>query len=584
MIQFNNVCMEFAGDALFEEVSFILQKGERCGFVGRNGSGKSTLFRMITGQIEPTKGKIIVPKNYKIGHLEQHIHFTKSSILEEAILALPEGEESFIYKAEAILFGLGFTKEDMDKSPAEFSGGYHLRLHLAKVLLSEPDCLLLDEPTNYLDILSIRWLTQFLSKWQKEFILISHDREFMDKVSTHTLGIHRGKVKKMKGSSINFFEQILEEEELHEKALAKAEKKRAHLQSFIDRFGAKATKASQAQARKKALEREPILEKLGALFHLSFAFHEAPFPSQKMLEAKNLSFGYTEESLIKNFSIEILKGEKVAIIGKNGRGKSTLLKLLCHELKAKEGQITLSSNTKMGYFGQTHIDHLKGEETIFESIAHSNPHLTPTEVKGICGLMLFSGETSDKKIKMLSGGEKSRVLLGKIIARPCNLLLLDEPTHHLDIESIEALIDALEDFNGSIVIVTHSELILKRLQLDKIIVCEQGGQKVFPYTYEEFLEKAGWEEERGANNKEKKLDTRKEKTALLRPLQKQIQDCEKKIMALEEEEKKHHALLEKGGLSADALKEIGQKQKALEELNKELYRLYDLYAEAENRG
>ena len=441
MIQFDDVSLSFAGHPLFEGVSFTLQKGERCALVGKNGSGKSTIFRLIAREMEPDGGSISYPRGYRIGYLQQHIHFSKPSIREEAALGLPPGEEEMVYKAETILFGLGFSEEDLDRPPSDFSGGFQLRLHLAKVLVSEPDCLLLDEPTNYLDILSIRWLMQFLSRWKAEFIIISHDRDFLDQVSTHTMGLHRGKAKKFKGGTIHYYEKILLEEEVYEKTRVKMEKKRAHAESFIERFGAKATKAAQAQSRVKMLAREPALEKLNAIASLSFSFHEAPFPGKKMVEAKNLFFSYTEEPLIQEVSLMIEKGDRIGIIGKNGRGKATLRRLLSGDLASQKGELQASENLRIGYFGQTHIDRLNPNHTIEEEISLANPLLNYTEVKGIAGTMMFSGDLSCKKISLLSGGERSRVLLGKILAKPCNLLLLDEPTHHLDIESVEALID-----------------------------------------------------------------------------------------------------------------------------------------------
>lgn len=319
MIQFDKVTLGFSGRKLFENVSFTMQRGERCGFVGRNGSGKSTLFRLIDGEMEPESGNVTVPKHYKIGYLQQHIRFTEDTLIKEAALALPPQEEDLLYKAEKILFGLGFTEEDLEAHPSSFSGGYHLRLNLAKVLISEPDCLLLDEPTNYLDILSIRWLMNFLRNWDGEFILITHDRDFMDRVTTHTMGIHREKVRKIKGTSVDFFGQIVLEEEAHEKSRLKFEKKRTQVQNFVDRFGAKATKAAQAQSKLKSLAREPSLEKLNQLSDLAFSFHEAPFPGRRVMLAEELQFSYTGEPLIHDFSIEIEKGERIAIIGKNGR-------------------------------------------------------------------------------------------------------------------------------------------------------------------------------------------------------------------------------------------------------------------------
>ena len=583
MIQLSDVSLSFGGHTLFDDVSFSLQKGERCGLVGKNGSGKSTLFRLIDKEMETDGGTISVSKNYRIGYLSQHIRFTQPTLIEEAATGLQPHERDHIYKAEKILFGLGFTNEDLYEPLTKFSGGFQLRLHLAKVLISEPDCLLLDEPTNYLDILSIRWLSNFLRKWQGEFILITHDREFMDAVSTHTIGIHRGKVKKIKGSSIDFFQQILLEEEILEKTREKVEKKKAHLQNFIDRFGAKASKATQAQSKKKMLEREPILEKLNQLSHLSFSFHEAYFPGKKMLDVGGLRFSYTDEPIIEDFGIEIEKGERIAIIGKNGRGKSTLLRLIGKDLAPKAGIVNHSENLRLGYFGQTHIDRLHMQHTIDEEISNANPALSYTEVKGIAGVMMFGGSLSEKSISVLSGGEKSRVLLGKIVAKPCNILLLDEPTHHLDIESIEALIDALEDFAGAIVIVTHSELILRRLNLDKIILCEEAKQTLFLGNYDEFLEKIGWEEEKkGGGGKKEQPNVRKERAdfvakraAALRPIEKEIQDSERKLTQLEQQDKADQSAIEKGETNPLLLKGYGQRREQIVVIENRLLELYE---------
>lgn len=573
MIQFDDIALSFHGKTLFDEVSFTLQKGERCALVGRNGSGKSTIFRIIAGEIEPDNGAISVPKGYRIGYLQQHIHFTKDTIREEAALGLPPGEEEMIYKAETILFGLGFSDDDLDKSPSEFSGGYHLRLHLAKVLISEPNCLLLDEPTNYLDIVSIRFLTQFLSKWKGEFILISHDRDFLDNVCTHTMGLHRNKIRKFRGSTIHYFEKIVIEEEIHEKTRIKMDKKRAHAESFVERFGAKAAKAAQAQSRVKMLAREPALEKLNELSSLSFAFNTAPFPGDKMLSAENLSFSYTDDPLIQDVSLTIKKRERIAIIGKNGRGKSTLLRIIGQDLKPNSGEIYASDNLRIGYFGQTHIARLNPMHTIDEEISLAGPLLSYTQVKAIAGLMMFSGDESLKKIAHLSGGERSRVLLGKILAKPCNLLLLDEPTHHLDIESIEALIDALEDFPGSVIIVTHSELILRRLELNQIVLCTEKRQTPFLGNYDEFLEKIGWEEE---PPKEKKVSSPKNipMPNHTKALEKKIKELEEQISILEKAQEKDVDLLSKKDRFAEISKSMNDRQKKIDALQKELEILY----------
>lgn len=598
MIQVDGLSIAYQGNSLFEKASFTIQEGEHCGLVGRNGSGKSTLFRILKKLEEADSGSTVIKKNYSMGMLDQHIRFTQPTLLEEAALGLRPEEKDCIYKAETILFGLGFNEEDLNRPADEFSGGYQLRLHLAKVLIGEPDCLLLDEPTNYLDIVSIRWFQKFLQQWKGEFILISHDREFMDSVTTHTMGIHRHKVRKVKGDTISFYDQIVQEEEIHERTRVNIEKKRAHTQTFIDRYGAKASKARQAQSKAKMLSRIPTLEKLTALEHLNFEFTEAPFHGKKMLEAIGINFAYDQTSpLIESLNLTVEKGERIAIIGKNGRGKSTILRLLSQDLQPNSGTLKTSENLRIGYFGQTNIDRLHPKHTVEEEISIANSKLNMTQVRSICGLMMFSSEKANKTTSVLSGGERSRVLLGKIIATPCNLLLLDEPTHHLDMESIEALIDALEDFEGAVIIVTHSELILKRLLLDKIVVCHEGRQELFLGTYEDFLEKDGWNEESDNKKPKKKdksdqlLDTSSQKNDLalksksLKNLNTEILKMETQITQLEiEQQTLSQRLIEassegKTQLIRELSKEIAAQQKGINDC---FHRLSTLIDERDN--
>jgi ATP-binding cassette, subfamily F, member 3 len=589
MIQVDEIALSYAGEPVFEDVSFTVNPGERCALVGRNGSGKTTLMRLLIGQETPDRGTISFSRGYKLGYLDQHIRFSCPTVLEEVCLGLKPEEREETYRGEAILFGLGFKEEDMRVLPEQMSGGFHLRLHLAKVLLSEPDCLLLDEPTNYLDILSIRFLTRLLQQWRGELILISHDREFMDAVSTHTLGVHRKKVRKVKGGTAAFFERIVQEEEIYERTRLNLEKKRAHLQSYVDRFGAKASKAAQAQSRQKMLKRIPALEELKAMYNLDFSFRNRPFMGKKMLEAKGIAFSYhMEKPIIHDFSLEIEKGERIAIIGKNGYGKSTLLRLLARELSPLKGDICTSDQATIGYFGQTNIQRLKDTATIEEEISIANPALNLSDVRSICGQVMFSGDAAKKKISVLSGGERSRVLLGKILAKPCNLLLLDEPTHHLDVESIEALIDALEDFEGAVVIVTHSELILKRLSLHKLIVCHVGRQDLFLGHYEDFLEKVGWEEETlPPKRKAPVLETHKNhreelrrKRAKIRPLESEIRKVEQKIIALETEQSRENELLADASQRTD-IDKIQTLSKSCTHREEELQILYETFMKLE---
>ncbi len=580
MIQFDAVSKVYGSDSILDSISFVLGKRERVALVGRNGAGKTTLFRLITGKEEADSGSITVPKGYKVGHLSQHIHFTKETVLDEACLGLKQEEQDKIYKAESILFGLGFTEADMAKSPSLFSGGYHLRLHLAKLLLSEPDCLLLDEPTNYLDILSIRWLSKYLRSWQGECIVVSHDRLFLDEVSTHTMAIHRKKLKKVEGGTEKLFTQIAAEEEVHEKTRQALDKKKAHLQSFIDRFGAKNTKAAQAQSRAKAIKRMPSLEALCQIEDLQFTFPAAKTNSKILVKADDIGFGYTTP-LITNFSLEIEKDARLGIIGQNGKGKSTLLKLLSGDLVPQAGQIIRTQGIDIGYFGQSHIERLHKENSVEDEIRCVNPDLTVEEIRSICGKMMFTQARAEKKIGVLSGGERSRVVLGKLLARPCHLLLLDEPTNHLDVESMEAFMDALDEFEGAVCIVTHSELVLERLAT-KLVVFQNSTQNHFWGGYLEFLEKGGWsEEERASPKKEQsqketrrqRADLVQERSKALKPHQKQAEELEKKIIDLEKKVEENNKKL------LDAIQQgksllIGDLSKQIKEHSDEIDRLF----------
>jgi len=577
MIRVEDLSIGYSGEPLFSNASFVINPGERCGLVGRNGSGKTTLFRILINREVPDNGTVTLSKGYRLGYLDQHIRFSQKSILEEALLGLPFEERDQTYRAEKILSGLGI--DDVEESPHDLSGGYQLRLHLTKVLLSEPNCLLLDEPTNYLDILSRRFLSRFLQRWRSELVLISHDREFMDAISTHTLGIHRQKIKKRKGQTSSFFEALLIEEESYEKNRSCLEKKRAHMQSYIERLGAKASKAAQAQSRKKMLEKMPPLDALKQISNLSFSFKYHPFSAKKLGSVKDVCFSYEKKPmLIQNVSLTIEPGQRIAIIGKNGFGKSTILKLLARELTPNSGEIHLSSNAAIGYFGQTNIERLEKEKSIEEEIASANPTLTTTEIRTICGQMMFTGSKAEKKISVLSGGEKSRVLLGKIVAQPCNALLLDEPTHHLDIESIDALIDAINAFQGTLIIVTHSELLLERLAIDTLVVCHKNRQEVFLGTYGEFLEKQGWEEERvkkerpthfHREQKRKRAECVAQRSKQIRPLKREIQRLEETIISLEEEQEKEQQSLISASQKADnenvqmLLKMQGEREKKI---------------------
>lgn len=495
MLQVSDLSKAYGDRVLFEDVTFSLTPGERVGIVGRNGSGKSTLFRLILDEEHPDSGRISMPRGYRVGHLAQHLSFSESTLLAEACLGLPPQSRDEEYRAEIILAGLGFAESDLQRAPAEFSGGYQIRINLAKLLLSEPNLLLLDEPTNYLDIISLRWLAAFLRDWEGEMMIISHDRLFMDSVTTHSMLIHRGAVRKMPGDTAKLYEQVLLDEEIFEKTRLNEAKKRRELENFINRFRAQASKASLVQSKVKALARMGEKEQLEEIESLDFRFCEEPIPGKQAADVRGVSFHYPQgNDLIRRLSLTIARNDRIGVIGKNGKGKSTLLRLLCGELAPTDGTISFSPNVRIGYFGQTNIARLNPRLTVEEEISAANPKLHRTKVRAICGTMMFSGDEALKKISVLSGGEKSRVLLGRLLALPTNLLLLDEPTNHLDMESIEALIESLKSYDGAIAIVTHSELILREL-ITRLVIFQGDAPALFNHDYEYFLEREGWAEE-----------------------------------------------------------------------------------------
>lgn len=547
MIELSNISKSFANKELFTNLNFRLNKGNKVGLVGRNGSGKSTLFKIILGEEHPDDGEINIPKNYKIGALKQHLVFTEKTVREEGSTALSEEDKYNVYKVEKILFGLGFSHEDLDKSPQSFSGGYQIRINLAKLLVTQPNLLLLDEPTNYLDIVSLRWLKSFLKSFDGEVIIITHDRDFMDSVTTHTMGLVRKNLEVIPGSTHKFYSQLEANDEHYEKQKASNERKRKELEEFIAKNKARASTAAQAQSKQKELDKMDDLGSLENEATLDFDFNYKDTPSKVLLDVKDISFGYDENNLLfQDISFALKKGETIGIIGKNGKGKSTLLNTIAGELKHLSGSVDFHTSTTLGHFGQTNIDHLNPENTIMDEIYLGNAKLAESSVRGIAGSMMFSGDDIKKKISLLSGGEKSRVMLGKILATDVNLLFLDEPTNHLDMQSIDALIKAIKNFNGSCLIVTHSEELLREV-CDSLIIFSKGTASYFDRGYDEFLEKIGWEEEEEekktkaapkVNKKENKklraqiIQERSKKTS---PLKKKLEKLENEIMELEDE-------------------------------------------------
>jgi ATP-binding cassette subfamily F protein 3 len=430
----------------------------------------------------------------------------------------------------------------------------------------------------------VRWIARFLSNFKGELILISHDRDFMDRVTTHTAVIHRQKVRKFEGSTAKAYAQIVLEDEIHEKTRANEEKKRAQAEAFINRFRAQASKAKLVQSRIKMLERLPKLAELGDIESLDFEFRYAPFSAKTLLEARDLSFGYTPDHLLfRHMHLIINARDKFGVIGNNGKGKSTLLNVISGGLTPVTGEIKTHPDMKLGYFGQTNIQRLDPKLTIEEEIEQTNPALTRTQVRNLCGTMMFGGDLALKKVAVLSGGEKSRTLLGKILAHPSNLLLLDEPNNHLDMESIDALIDSLQDFPGAVLMVTHNERILRALAT-KLIVFHRGKVEVFNSGYDEFLEKIGWEEESDGNGARKKPASRnddnekKEREKTQRREKARIEKLEAQILKSEAALKKYNEQL---AIEANRNNhaQLAELSKKISEVKQEIEDLYREYAE-----
>ena len=554
MISIENITKSFGEYVLFDNISFKLNPKERIGLVGRNGHGKTTLFRIIAGMEHPDSGTVLIPKTYRIGYVRQHIDFSMPTVLDEAMTGLPDDEKDHYWKAEKILAGLGFSVLDMQQPPGTFSGGYQVRLNLAKALVSEPDLLLLDEPTNYLDITSIRWIERFLLNWPHEVMLITHDRSFMDKLVTHTLGIHRRNVRKIPGDTAKYYAQIAMDEEIFEKTRMNDEKRRKEIELFITRFRAKARLANMVQSRVKTLSKMTQQEKLERVKTLDFSFQTRPFAGKNVLSVQNLTFGYEAQNpLIQDLSFSVQAGERICIIGKNGKGKTTLLKLLAGSLVPLQGHITYNPAVVPGVFEQTNIQTLVNSRTVEEEILYSHAHVDRQLARNICGAMMFEGDTALKKIGVLSGGEKSRVMLGKILVTPVNLLLLDEPTNHLDMESCDALLEAIDSFDGAVIMVTHNELFLHAIA-ERLIVFNHGGASVFDGGYQRFLDHGGWEEDGGGSasdgaavnddpNRLSPKKLRQLRSEIITQRSKALKPVEKRIAIVENDIERHEKMI-----------------------------------------
>lgn len=626
MISIEGLTVEFGGKALFDGISYVINKKDRIALVGKNGAGKSTMLKIIAGLQEPTRGNCVIPKDVTIGYLPQHmIHNDDKTVFEEAekafeyILSLQkkiekknvelcertdyESEEyhtiieeitnlnehlsmlgggNFTAEIEKTLFGLGFVREDFTRKTSEFSGGWRMRIELAKLLLQRPDVLLLDEPTNHLDIESIQWLESFLANRANAVVLVSHDKAFINGVTTRTIEISLGKIYDYKASYSTYLELRKERREQQQRAFENQQKQIQDTEDFIERFRYKTSKAVQVQSRIKQLnklERLEVDEEDNSALRLKFP--PAPRSGSFPVIIENVTKMYGDHTVFENVDLTIKRGEKVAFVGKNGEGKSTLVKCIMGEIDFA-GKLTLGHNVKIGYFAQNQASLLNEEKTVFATIDDVAVGDIRTKIRDILGGFMFGGEESDKKVKVLSGGERSRLAMIRLLLEPVNLLILDEPTNHLDIRSKDVLKQALKEFDGTVILVSHD-----REFLDGLVskVYEFSNKKVKEhlggiYDFLQFKKMTSLQEmERkmpvANKNEEKKTtielklsyDERKELIKNLRKAEKQLEDCEKIISNMEKEIANIEIALQQPEKAADSafFASYGKKKRELEQ-------------------
>ncbi len=519
MISVEQLSVEFSGTSLFDGISFLVNDKDKIALVGKNGVGKSTLLKIFAGLQQPSKGKITLPKDITIGYLPQTmIHDNNTTVvqevekaffeikkLEQHITALSQelsertdyesaeytslidqltqanehlqimNDGNFNAEIEKILIGLGFARPDFNRQCSEFSGGWRMRIELAKILLQRPDVLLLDEPTNHLDIESIQWLETFLTQHNGAVILVSHDRAFLDAVTKRTIEISLGKIYDYNASYSKYVQLRKERREQQIRAYENQQKMIQDTEDFIERFRYKATKSVQVQSRIKQLNKlERIEVDLEDNSQLRLKFPPAPRSGSYPVSIENLSKSFGNHLVFSNVEFTIKRGEKVAFVGKNGEGKSTLVKCIMQQLNY-DGILTIGHNVKIGYFAQNQASLLDENLTVFETIDHVAVGDIRLKIRDILGAFMFGGEASDKKVKVLSGGERSRLAMIRLLLEPVNLLILDEPTNHLDMRSKDVLKEALQAFDGTAIIVSHDRDFLDGL-VDKVY--EFGDGKV----------------------------------------------------------------------------------------------------------
>ncbi len=484
MLTIDHVSMEFSSRPVLDDITFLINRKERIALVGKNGAGKTTLLRLIAGEYQPTSGRIAKDADMTIGYLPQVMLFQDDKTLREEVMSvrdkgakddLQTDEARFIAEMDRTIIGLGFERKDFERPCSEFSGGWRMRIELAKILLSHPDLLLLDEPTNHLDIESIQWLEDFLKTSPSAVLMVSHDRAFIDNTCPRTIEITLGRIYDYNVNYSRFVELRKERHEQQVRAYQNQQKMIQDTEDFIERFRYKATKAVQVQSRIKQLEKLERLEvDLEDTSRLNLRFPPAPRSGDFPLIVEDLRKDFGDHNVFHDVTFTIRRGEKVAFVGKNGEGKSTLVKCIMGQLDYL-GTLKIGHNVKIGYFAQNQAALLDENLSVFDTIDYVAVGDIRTKIRDILGAFMFGGEASEKKVKVLSGGERSRLAMIRLLLEPCNLLILDEPTNHLDMQSKDVLKAALQDFNGTVICVSHDRDFLNGL-VEKVY--EFGGGRV----------------------------------------------------------------------------------------------------------
>lgn len=542
MIVINNLTYQVGTKALYTQASLHIKPKDKIGLVGLNGTGKSTLLKMIAGDLTPDQGTISCPKDYTIGFLNQDLlsYQTTDSIRHVAMMAfesamtiqkkieavlhqmkvnyqdalvdkLAKLQETFEQiggytiqaRTDAMLEGMGFSTSDLDRSLHEFSGGWRMRVMLTKLLLQEPSLLLLDEPTNHLDITSIQWVENYLQSYPRACIVVSHDRRFLDQVVTKTVEVEQQQLHVYMGNYTFYEEEKATRAALQQNAYINQQKKMQQTETFIARFRAKSSKAKQVQSRIKNLARmEKVAPVTTTTNSLKLRFHMQQQPGKVVASLTQIGKSFGPLSLFKNVSVRVERGDKIALVGANGKGKSTLLRIIAGQEALHAGEKTLGHNVSSAFYAQHQLESLQLDQTILTELQHTGVARTETELRGIAGMFLFTKDDIYKRISVLSGGEKARVALAKVLLSEANFLLLDEPTNHLDIVSINILVQALQQYTGTYVLVSHDRHFITQVAT-KIWYIEEKQIKEYPGTYDEYIywqQQSAWQH-RTAGNK-----------------------------------------------------------------------------------